>query len=654
MRTIKNSYILLFFIGILYSMEAQNIEFKNYSFSDKPIEIPEKFKNEDEIILEKNSKVEFIFDNNQGSEYYLFHEKKLLNSNNAIERNNKIYIPYKSKDNLVKNQLRVILPNGKKIELKESDIKKEVNEQNGVTYEYFAVNGLEKGAIIERFYIIKSPAEITGTTITIEGSYPIVNTSFELIYPNHLEFQTKSYNNLPEAEFTLDKYEGKNSTLIEAQNITALNKDEVQSNWLENAKSFRYKLKANHAKNLDNLYMHRDFVSGFTENYYVELNAKEKKEIQKFISKIDKSKDPLIYLRSIEALIKENIKYNRYYKSNNNITDIIKSKQGNLFDLLKIYLAVLAELDLEHELVFTTEKTNTIFDPEFESYENIKDVLLYFPSTDTFIEPAATNYRTPLFDFEYGNNFGLFIKQKIYQDVKIPVTSIRKIPFKDGLNISKMDILLDASQGIENAKFHSNLQLNGYTASYYQIVKDFVDESSFNEMKIDLAKNYAYETNDKPQIKTTNDGVNFLALKPYEIEIDGNAGDLIIKAGTNYLIKIGSVIGKQMELYSEKERQLPIAINFPHYYERSITLIIPEGYKIKNPEILNMTHHLTKDGKSVANFTSNYEMDANKIIINNREHYDFETLPVSDYSQYREIVNAAADFHKLNLILEKI
>lgn len=654
MKNLKTKSFLILFFAIINFANAQNIEFKNYKFNDNEIVIPEEFKNEEEIILEQNLKSEFSFTSNDANEYYLFHEKKLLNSNIAIERNNKVYIPYSQKEDLIVNKLRVILPNGKKIELKESDIKKDKNEQTGVTYEYFAVNGLEKGAIIERFYILKKPVDVSGETINVQENFPIVNFSLELIYPNYLEFDTKSYNGLIEANFNKDKYTNKNSNSLEAKNIAGLNADEQQSNWIRNTKALRYKLATNNSKNTSNLYAHKDFVSDFFEKYYVDLDSKDKKELEKFTSKLQKSNDPLFNARAIEGLIKENIQYNRYYKLNSNISDILKSKQANLFDLIKLYIAVLNLQNIEHELVFTTEKDKVTFDPEFESYENIKEVLIYMTAANSFIEPIATNYRTPLIDFNYGNNYGLFIKPKVYQGVKIPVTTTRKIHFADDLNITNMEITIDASKGIEDATFKSVLEFTGYTASYFQVVKDFVNETDFDNMKQDLASNYAFETSNKPKVSTANDGVVNLALKPYIVTIEGKAEDIISKAGNNYLVKIGSVIGRQMEMYADKERQLPIEIDYPHFYTRKISLIIPDGYKIKNPEIINMNHVLTKDGKVVADFISNYKIEGNKLVITNTENYDFEVLPVSDYPKYREIINAAADFHKMNLIIEKI
>lgn len=654
MKNNKLKTLFIIFIGTLEGVIAQNLEFKNYTFSDKTIDIPQKFKAEEEIILEKNSKIEFVFNQNESVEYYLFHEKKLLNSNNSIERNNKVYIPYSEKDNLIENKLRVILPNGKKIELKNSDIKKEVNEENGVSYEYFAVNGLEKGAIIERFYILKSPADLSGTTLYIQNDAPVLKSTIELIYPNYLEFASKIYNNPTETIVKKDAYEGKNSLSSTIMNIPSLNEDEKQSNWKKNVIAFRYKLNANTARGTENLYTHKDFVSSFLEPYYTSLDKKEIKDLEKFVSTVKKDENPLIYIRSVESLIKENIQYNRYFKLNKSVSDILKNKQANLFDLLRLYIAALDQLKIENEIVFTTEKSKTYFDPEFETYNNIQDLLIYIPSSNSFIEPAATNYRTPLFDYGYGENHGLFIKTREYQNIKLPVTSTRKIEFPKDLNHDYMNIVIDASKGIDNATIKSNIKFGGYTASYFQSTKEQTDATNYTEMLQFIAKQYVFEFTEKPTVTTENDGTNNLALKPYIVNIEGSADDLITKAGQNYLVKIGSVIGKQMEMYSEKERQLPIEIDFPHFYTRNITFIIPEGFRIKNPEILDMNYSLKKENGAVADFVSKHKIEGNTLTIENTENYGFHNLPLSDYPEYRKIINAAADFHKLNLILEKI
>ncbi len=62
----------------------------------------------------------------------------------AIERNNKIYIPFSLDESVLLNKARVILKNGTVIHLDKKDIKEDVDQEKGMKYNYFAVNGLER------------------------------------------------------------------------------------------------------------------------------------------------------------------------------------------------------------------------------------------------------------------------------------------------------------------------------------------------------------------------------------------------------------------------------------------------------------------------------------------------------------------------------
>ncbi|MBC8644864.1 DUF3857 domain-containing protein [Flavobacterium lindanitolerans] len=196
---IKAIYVFL----ILFSLNAfaQDFSFKNYNWDEKSakIDIPSKYKEEKEAILERNTKIELLIDKGKAIQYYLIHEKRYINSDDAVERNNKIYIPFGANESVVSTKARVILKNGKVIELHNSDIKEETDEERGIKYKYFAVNGLEKGAVIEKIFIIEEFPEVKGYTVKMQDEYPIVKSTFQLIYPEHLIFRTKSYNGLSEA-----------------------------------------------------------------------------------------------------------------------------------------------------------------------------------------------------------------------------------------------------------------------------------------------------------------------------------------------------------------------------------------------------------------------------------------------------------------------
>src|SRR5690606_12295873 len=93
MKILKNILVLLLIVIASLQSYAQKGEFLNYTFSDKPYSVGADFINEEEVIIERNVKVEFVFEDNEAYEICLVHEKKLINSDNAIERNNRVYIP---------------------------------------------------------------------------------------------------------------------------------------------------------------------------------------------------------------------------------------------------------------------------------------------------------------------------------------------------------------------------------------------------------------------------------------------------------------------------------------------------------------------------------------------------------------------------------
>lgn len=653
MRKLKRSILTLLLLVSSMTINAQKVEFSDYTFSDKPYQIDPKFANEEEIIIERNVKTEFVFSDNKAYEIYLIHEKKLINSDNAIERNNRVYIPVNIDANLIANKLRVILKNGKIIELKSSDIKEEIDEQTRMKYNYFAVNGLEKGAIIEKFHIIKRNPEFTGNNFFFQASYPILNASVEIIYPEHLIFTSASYNGFPKAENKLESYPNKNSLFTVNTNIPPLPNNERQSNVVKNQQRFAYKLDQNTASGVRNLYNHADYGNDLYEAYNAELSRDENKALDQLVKKFAKGNTPLEQVQNVEKYIKENIQFNRYFNTNKNLSDVVKNKQGNLFDILRLYVQVLKKQNIKHEIVLTTERFENVFDPNFESSLNFKDALFYFPEADVYVEPAANVYRAPLFDDQYGGNYGLFIKSKLFNGIEVPVSEVRIIEFPKNQQLSVMNIAVDFSKDIAEPYLTSKIQFNGYESMNFQPAKDFADPVEYKEMLNYIGKNYTFES-DVDSVVAENEGLDFVGKKPFVINVKANAKDLLTKAGPNYIFKIGEVIGKQMEMYEEKERVLPIEIDNPHAYDRTITITLPEGYKIKNPEVFNMNYELKHEGKVVADFVSTYEIKGNRLIVKNTENYDFVELPSQLYPQYQKVINAAADFNKLSIILEKI
>jgi hypothetical protein len=62
--------------------------------------------------------------------------------------------------------------------------------------------------------------------------------------------------------------------------------------------------------------------------------------------------------------------------------------------------------------------------------------------------------------------------------------------------------------------------------------------------------------------------------------------------------------------------------------------------------------NITTDDKSMG-FISTYKMEGDKLVVVVDEYYNVTKLPMSAYEPFRKVINAAADFNKIKLVLEK-
>jgi len=647
---------LLLILVCSFSGKAQDFSFKNYNWDEKltKVEIPAKYKDEKEAILERITKIELFSDKGKVTQYYLLHEKVYINSDDAVERNNKIYIPLGSNESALVTKARVILKSGKIIELKKGDIKEEIDEERGMKYNYFAVNGLEKGAVIEKIFILEENPEIKGYTVKMQNEYPIAKNSFQLIYPGHLLFRTKSYNGLSEPVLTEKTPNEKLNTLTISETDTpALDDDEKYSNWNSNIKRFRYKLDENFANGAKNLNNFKEFSTNLYERFHPQLSKKEQKVIDDFCKEITKSADLQEQVWNIENKIKKTINYSRYIDNQETFQSIIKSKQANQTDIIRLYIEVFKKMGVENNLVFTSNRFKVPFDKDFESYENLNELLFYFPSIKKFMTPTEIEYRIPLIPSDIAGTVGLFIKEKNFAGTTMGIGEINTISIP-GTEITHdvMEITVDFSKDIENPLVTDKIQFGGYSAFNFQPIKDFASAEQYKTILKSIAENYTVETEFK-ELKTENDGVDNIGKKPFVLNVSFEGKDLIRKAGDNYLFSVGQTIGKQMELYQENKRVLPVEINYPHSYSRKIRIILPKGATVKNLEKFNMNYTAAVNGKTEAAFISKYDKKEDEIIVENTEYYNVLNYPLENFEAYRKVINAAADFNKIVIILNK-
>jgi hypothetical protein len=650
---------IFIFVAILncssFYAQEYNYTFKDYDWNERvtSVAIPEKYKNEKEVILDRTIKIEIAVDGKNAIQYRLLHEKIYINSDDAIERNNKIYIPFGKDENVIANKARVLLKNGKVITLDKNDIKEETDEEKGVKYNYYAINGLEKGAVIEKFYILEEMPDLNGKTYKMQDEYPIANLNFELIYPEHLIFKTKNYNGLNDPTIDTKKFDKKSVLSISEKDIVALNDDEQYSNWDVRLKLFRYKLDGNTANGASNLYNFKEFATNLHERINPEFDKKQLKVIDDFCKSIPKSDDLQEQIWNIENKIKKTIAFGKYIEPKEFLSEVIASKQASEIDILKLYLAVFKNLKIENNVVFASSRYKVPFDKDFESYENIDDILIYFPTIKKYLTPTEIEYRIPLIPVRLANNYGLFLKEKIYAGVSMGISEINFIDIP-GTEITHdiMDITVDFTKDIENPTVTSRIAFGGYSGLNFQPIKDFASAEQYKTMLKSIAENYTVQT-EYQSLTTENDGTEFIGKKPFILNITFEGKDLIQKAGENYLFSVGQTIGRQMEFYQENKRVLPVEIDYPHYYTRKIKIKLPKGATVKNLDKFVMDFKTDVNGKTEAAFNSKFTKENDEVTVENTEFYNIINYPLSTFESYKAVINAAADFNKIVIIVNK-
>lgn len=604
-------------------------------------------------LLEKHQ-VEFIFDGENLAEFALQHRAVWLNSDESIEDFNRIYLPYSASSELVVSRARVIQPGGKAQELDQSKILTAQDEETGQQYKYFAFEGIEKGSIVEYYYVERKQPSYNGRKYRLQSKYRVEDLSFELLSPSNLGFAFKTYA-LPEIQE--DSVPGKNRYRLSVKGMKGL-ENEQSAPYNASRASLVYKIDENKARNRRNLVSYKTASQNIFKYYNEEPSKKAAKLLQDFFTElgITATADEEAKIRMLENGIKRGI-YEAEVDGDaqKDLEQILINKVASSTGVIKLYVAALDALGIENQIVFTTDRGETVFDKDFEAYNFLQEVLLYFPKYKKYLAPNESNSRYGFPPGEYTDNYGLFIKQvKVgsYVSAVGKVQYIAPVRADKSIDRMKIDVNFDADDLSQNT-VKLGLEMTGYYAVYLQPFFDLVK----GKERDDLIESFGKRVDANADIKVLEvKGGNpaDFGVKPLEFIMELQSQSLTEKAGRKFLFKLGQLIGPQIEMYQEKARVLPLENDFTRTYYRTITLQIPEGYRVVNPEDINIDHHYIKDGQELMYFRSSYEQKGNQLIIKADESYDINKIPVEIFEQYRTVINSAADFNKVTLVLEPV
>jgi hypothetical protein len=639
---------------LTFSAVAQ--KYIDFQFEEDPnFELTNEQKEKDELILVNTYSVEFVVTEMEEYQYTFNHTVTWVNSDDAIKRNNRIYVAARENSEYLFQRARVIKPSGEIKVLNEKDIKEGVFEETGNKYYYYALEGLEKGSIIESCSYQKlRPPRYYGKLIYLQGKTARVKQSFELIAPQHLGFAFKSMNGLPEVQkdsLTTDK----NRWFLEVDSVEKIL--DQPSFYVDVVKqAVLYKLDRNIATGVQDITSYGSVASNIYNNLHPELDKALEKELKKILKEIN--------LKELENLEEKARAIDRYIKSNYQIVEsyekglsdlqfILDNKAANASGATSLYIALLDLAEIKHEIVITTDRSELRFDPEFEAYLFLDNYLLYLPEIKKYITPGDQFMPLGIIPSLYTNNYGLFIKGVKVGDFESAVGKVKFIdPLPYTASIDKMKIDVDFSESTSTPLVTIEKESTGYAAAYLQPYFYLLDEEETESMNTFLVESI-HEDMKADNIEVLNVAQNDFGVKPFIYRFSTSEHSFVEKAGSDLLFKVGELIGPQVEMYQENERQFDVESDHNRAYYRTISFSIPEGYELENPEALSINYAFEKEGKQHLLFKSSYSKEGQRYTVECEEFYANIINDIEEFDDFKKVVNAAADFNKIVLILKK-
>lgn len=650
----KTCIIALALISLSVAGNAQYYLPVSWEAAPKTHELPQQFSTESAAFILDRRHIEYKPDGEQLAVFRTVHRIIKVLDDKGVESFNKISIVVNNASSVGRIQARTILPNGKTFEIgKEKIIFTKTDE--GYPAYVFAMEGIEKGAEIEYLFTEKRGLAMFGAEV-LQTGIPTLKADLTLVVPEHLKFEIKGYNGLPASiDTTLDK---KHFYNITALNVPSMD-DEQYSNYTASLMKADYRLSYINGENSNvRLNTWNDLAKELHSNYYT-ISESDRKVIRKYLKSVNVSEEDTEdqKIRKIEEAVKTGIIISDDVPDESYLEfdKIVGKKLTTEVGFVKFFVACLQLAGVEHEFGLTTNRFDHPLDDKFENWKLLDIYVIYLPKQKKYLAPTSIFTRMPFIPQGAIENKAILCKLTTLGDITSAVASIRTIPVLS-TEVSSHDIetevSFDANMVPDIGITHS---LKGYNAMGMREAFIYVPKEKEKELVHEVIS-IASKHDDISFYKVENAAfVNYYDNKPLSIIAKAVSPQLIEKAGPKYLFKVGDVIGRQVEMYQEKERKLAIDMPFPHSLYRTITINIPAGYKVSNPEVVQMlVDHKQSNGKQTMGFISDYKMEGDKMLITVNEFYHETHYPISDIDAFKKVINAAADFNKAVLVLEKI
>lgn len=518
---------------------------------------------------------------------------------------------------------------------------------------FIAMEGVDVGSEVELIYTISNYVNQTEGRFDFSSSIPTMDAAFQLEVPATLVFELKGYHGFETLYNENISYaSGAKGILYTAveKNIPGLKEEDYSNPLLIQpavAHRLSYTSKDASAKRINTW---NSLASNLHAIYYQFDKKKEAKAIEKFLdeNKISKSLSVRDRIIKIEQAIKSKIVLNDELETEENLSTILKNKTANSRNITRLYCSAFQLMEIPFELGLSSSRYEYQLDEKFELWGQMDYFLFRFPGIDGFLTPEDVTTRFPLVAMAVYGNKALFCKIDKLGSLEDVSADFFEIPTRSSTdNRYEMNIQVEFDKDFIPI-VETQTDYYGLSAGIYRPIFVYNQEDKYKEIIKEIAQ-IKQEEKDFTSFKILNKELNNISTNtPFGIATTINSPNLLSKAGNTYIFKLGDIIGPQAEMYKAETRIAPLDIQYTHRLVRHIKVQIPDGYEIKNPESIVINKKYKDYG-----FISSYKIENNILLVEIDEYYDALSMPKNQIDDFRAVINAAADFNKVALVLVK-
>ena len=626
---------------------------KKIMWEEKPdyISIVAGHESENAIGIFYDEKTEYMYNPDGDLEMvHTLHRRIRLATDDAVNGFNKLSVSMSDVIEMIETKARVIKPDGKTVEFNQENIREIVDGESRDNFRIFAIDGIEKGDDLEYLIIRRMKSANFGRAF-YQFEFPVLKASFELISPKNLKYAAKGYNGFPQpvADTTAD---GRNRLFCSTENLTGLRSEEY---FYQNPGRARveFKLEYNLARGRGSILRWSDAAQRIYELIYSDV---DQKSVQKWLKSVGAGRGTsLEKAAAIEDYIKNNIHIDEGDSPEFNDLEFVRTRKvTDEQGVVRVYANLFRALGIKHEIVLTSERDHLKFDPDFQSWNYLRKYLIFLQDDRVYIDPANDLFRIGCVPGELTATWGLFISVVKIGDFESGVGKIKYIepaPYSDNYDNMYIEISADPQTSVTRIK--SSRGLKGLSGGYISLIYRNVDEEKKQELLKSVMESKATNPDYTTLTAADKTDIDFMRDAGFIILSDFSTASLLETAGDKLLLNFGEIIGPQVELYDQENKERSAESDFNRWYYRRLVFRVPEGYRIANPEASEMKITGNAGGETAFGFISSWTYSGDTYTVDIDEYYKRIFIEPSEFAGFRNVVNAAANFNKVVLILEK-